>query len=507
MVETGSEPGKGETEDIEPGVSRSWRLAGRIVRVAIVMAVIGLFALLILKNVAPFGANVEYNIDFGDWGKGRPSPLTPATVIGSGEDGIPYELFEVKMTTDLVTFELDVPYDDIDTAEVTIRYKGDPGELLMGLTNKPNTPYLYKPIHNSSLNRLPWDVVTEGPLSLFQKSGRYASVEDLIANPPLPAAGEPDYPRAAEYYYEIPQPMPEIDPSRVLAETEIGASLRGQHSFHSYVDGGPVEVKLTKVELNRREGPDPLDVILYRGDEPIWADTIPDDGDEGTGGVLSTPREAGFVLEGLEAGVYRVDLVCGDDVVIEDLRSRQGYMSFMDGLYLADHELYGLGPSGSSAIFTNAQELSVYTEHVEAFQTLTSDDGSSLVIEKTARKYLWWFQPGLHEIRTEVGGIVLMSPGSSFSFTRESFFDPFPLKVEAYNEALLTTDIEYILGEYSVPTKDGEWLSRDLYFDLRGMEIEDGRLRFALLSPALQQQGGEIVLGSINIVLKKESGL
>lgn len=500
----GTVPRTGKVESRQPG-SPGWRMAERIAKIVIVLAVIVFFSVLIFKNVAPYGARVEYTIIFGEGGKGQPAPLTPSTALGNGEDGSFYELPEVKMTTDLVTFDLETPYDDLDTAEVSIRYKGNPSELLMGVTEKPDKPYLYKPVHNRSLNDLPWDVVAEGPLTLFQKSVDYASIGEFIAQPPLPAPGEPDYVRVAEYYYEIPQPMPDIDTSRTDAGTRVAVPLRGAHSFYIYIDGTG-EVALNKVELNRSEGPDPLEIVLYRDTQPVWATNIPDDGEESANGVMSASTETGFVLEGLEAGVYRVDLVCDDDVLIEDLASAQGYVSFIDKVSIADSELYGLAPSQPVIVYSNAQELNVYTDHPEAFQVLTAEDGSTLVVDEVDRSKLWFFQPGLHEIRMDAGGLTLASKGSCFAFTQEAFFDPFPLKVEEYSETLLLTDIAYIVGEYSIPSEDGDWLTRDLYFDLRGMEIEDGRLRFSLLSPALQQKGGQIVLGSITISLKEGDG-
>ena len=505
MSETENTPSPGYGRDKDTSYPRGWLAAGRIVKVAIVLAVVVFFAVLICKNVAPFGATVEYTIEFGEGGKDEPAPLTPSTALGIGDDGSIYEVPEVKMTTDLVTFELETPYDDFDFAEVSIEYRGEPDELLMGVTDSPNEPYIYKPVHNSSLNDLPWGVLTEGPLTLFQKSGEYASVEEFISRPPLAAPGEADYACVAEYYYELPQPVPDIDILRAEAGTDIGTTLRGDHSLYIYVDG-TAELQLTKVEINLDDGPDPLDIILYRGNEPVWATAAPDDGDESSDGMISAPLETGFVLEGLESGIYRVDLVCGDDVLIAGLRSAQGYLSFAGRISIADSELYGLGPSRRVTTYTEAQELNVYTDHIEAFQSLTADDESSLIVDEIKRSRLWILSPGLHEISMESGGLTLTSKESFFSFTRESYFDPFPLKVEKYDEALLLTDLEYVLGEYTIPSEDRGWLSRDLYFDLSGMDIKDGKIRFSLLSPGLQQKGGQIILSSLTVRLEKEGG-
>jgi hypothetical protein len=486
-----------------PSTPPAWRTARRVARVAIVLAVIVFFVVLIFKNVAPFGATVRYDINLGDRGRALPSPLTPSTALGRDGDGSIYEVSEVKMTTDTVTFELKVPYESFDSAEIAIAYRGDPPELLFGMAGNAEDPYLPKPVHNRSLNNLQWDRQEDGPLTLYQKKGDYGSVGEFIAEPPLPAPGEPDYARVAQYYYEIAQPLPQVDRSRIDAGSTVASALLGPHTFCLYVGQQPLQVSLTKVELNRSEGSDPLDVIIYRGTEPVWATSVPDDGDEGEGGVLAAPREVDFTVEGLAEGVYSVDLVCGEDVVIENISSAQGYMSFLDEVYLADEELYDLGPPRPATVFTDARELSVYTSDEESFQTITADGEVSLDLDRAGRKALLSLPPGINEVRTEKGGVALMSAESVFSFSRESFFVPFPLKVVPYGEIVLLTDIEYIIADYTVPAADGDWRTRTLYFDLRGMKIEDDVLRCALFCPGLQQRGGEIVLGDISIELKK----
>lgn len=475
-------------------------------RAAIVLAVIVFFVVLTLKNVAPFGATVEYHIDLQDKGGSLPSPLTPSTALGTDESGSVYGLPEVKMTADMVTFELRAPYDRFDTAVVDIEYRGDPPELLFGVAGKKESPYLLKPIHSRSLNNLQWDRLEDGPLTLYQKRGDYGTVEEFITDPPLPGLDEPDYARIAEYYFEMPQPLPEVDPARIDAGSVVASALLGPHTFCLYVGSQPLQVALTKVELNRSEGPDPLEVIVYRGTEPVWATAVPDDGDEGESGVLSVPQAVEFALEGLEEGVYTVELVCGEDVVLEDISSSQGYLSFIEQVYMADTDLYGLGPSLPATVFTDAQELNVYTKRSDSFQTLVADDGGSLTVDEAGRKFLWSLPAGLNEIRTEKGGIAVTSVDGVFSFSREAFFVPFPLKVVKYGEILLLTDIEYIIGEYAIPAKEGEWQRRELYFNLSDMEIEDKILRCALVCPGLKQRGGGVVLGAIDIRLDKGNG-
>lgn len=128
----------------------------------------------------------------------------------------------------------------------------------------------------------------------------------------------------------------------------------------------------------------------------------------------------------------------------------------------------------------------------------------SLTLEEEKKKYLLDLPPGLNEVKIDKGGVVLSSKGNFFSFSKESFFNPFPLKLEEYNEALLSTDLSYIVTSYSMPVSEGDWLVKELKFNLDGMEIVDGKLNCVLLAPNLSKMDGEITLGSIDIVLKKD---
>jgi hypothetical protein len=484
-----------------------WRAARHVARAVIVLAVIAFFTVLVFKNVAPFGATVEYQIDLQEGGnKALPSPITPSAELGVSGNGVEYQVPETKMTVDMLTFDLEVPYTDLDTAEVQVQYRGDPSELLFGVRGGPESQYAYMPVHNKSLNQLNWDRIEGDQVTLFERSRDYETVDDFIAAPPMPSPTEPDYARIASYHYEVPQPRPDIDSSKVDAGTAIDATLRGPHKFYIYVGNKPLQISLIKQELNWDEGPDPLDIQVFSSEELIWATNVPDDGDERESRAISAPRKVEFTLPGLSEGVYRVDLLCNEDVVIEGLSTSQRYLSFIDGVFIADHELYELGPSKPVAVYTNAQELNAWTWHPEAFQTLNANGNQSLTVDKEGQKFLWNLSPGLNEIRTEMGDIILLSKGSSFSFSRDSFFDPFPVKLVAYNESLLFTDIRYIIAAYSVPEAEGEWLTQKIAFDLRDVEIVDNKLRCALLAPNLAQKDGEIVLGSIDIILQKDGG-
>ena len=359
------------------------------------------------------------------------------------------------------------------------------------------------PVNNSTLNGLAWNRLEGSGLVLYQKGSEYASVEGFLADPPLSPPGEPKYPRVATYYCDMPQPEPEVDPARVDEGTAIASSLLGYQTLFTYVGEKPLHISLVKRELNRLAGKDGLDVQVLKGDELVWATNVPDDKDEGESWAVSAPQEVDFSLPGLESGVYMIRLLCGDDVVIENLRSDQEYLCVADQVTLADHELFGLGASRPSTLFTDAEDLEVWTKYPEAFQAVDAGGAASVSVDEEGIKSLLPLSPGIKEVHTEMGGITLRSKGSFFSFSRESLFDPQPVKTEEYSEATLSTDISFILTSYASPRKEGDWSVQEFVLDLTGMEFAGGKLKCSLLAPNLSRSQGEIVLGSIDITLEK----
>lgn len=486
-----------------------WRRARFAVTMLITLAVIVLFLVLIFKNVAPFGASVEYHIDLetGVGDKALPSPLEPSAALGVDENGVAYQVPQSMMTSDLLTFELEIPYENFDTAELTIRYQGDPEEFLFGLRGDKESEYRYKPIHNRSLNELDWFNTEDAGITLWERQEDYASVEEFISDPLVTSSEdgqEAGRALVASYYYEVEQPYPEIDASGIDSGTRVGSLLRGLHVFYTVVGVEPLSFSFDKRELNWKEGPDPLGVFVYSGSELIWSTSIPDDGDEFESGVISPAVEFDLTLPDLPEGVYRIELFCDTDVIIENLRATQGYLSFVDKIFVADHELYEIAPSRPQTVFTNAEALYVWTWHPEAYQTIGVDGEEEIVMEEAGIKTFALLPYGVKELRMEMGDLSFLSKESSFAFSRASFFDPYPVKVKEYSREILYSDIEYVIADYTVPDEEGEWLTRKLTFDLEDMEIEDNKLRCTLWAPNLAVLDGEIVLGSLDIKLQKD---
>lgn len=472
---------------------------------AILAVVVSFFLVLAVKNIAPFGATIEYHIDLDkSGGRSLPSPLVPSSFLGVDESGAVYQVPQTLMKSDVVTFDLKTPYRNLKSAEVKIRFRGDPPELLMGIRGDPSSKYVFLPVNNRSLNKLGWNRLEDEGITLFQKEAKYSDLKQFLSHPPMPGNNEVENPTIATYYFDMPQPHPALDPNRIDSGSEVKVPLTGNIVFYTYVDKKPLRVSFDKRETNSEIGFDDVFINVYKDSTLVWGTRIPDDGDDRANGISSEPKVVDFAIPNLVEGVYRVELISNKDVIVENLRTDQGYLVFADEINLVNLESFGLGPSKPISVFTNTDELYAWTENRESIHTTVSGGNMSLTLEEEKKKYLLDLPPGLNEVKIDKGGVVLSSKGNFFSFSKESFFNPFPLKLEEYNEALLSTDLSYIVTSYSMPVSEGDWLVKELKFNLDGMEIVDGKLNCVLLAPNLSKMDGEITLGSIDIVLKKD---
>jgi len=65
-------------------------------------------------------------------------------------------------------------------------------------------------------------------------------------------------------------------------------------------------------------------------------------------------------------------------------------------------------------------------------------------------------------------------------------------------------DFQYYFKNVIPTRREGEWLTSEVDFNLANAYIKDNKLKFALSSPYLDEQEGEIKINSIKVILEKE---
>jgi len=485
-------------------------LIKHMVKVIIFSAAAVLLGILLYKNIAPFGAVVTYKVDLKQNPEyfTVPAPLTPSAALGKGKNGAYYQIPQQKMITDQVTFDLKVTYEKFATAEVKVKYQGDPEEFLVGVQSFSSEQLITMPLYNKSLNELSWDKVEGGRLTFFQRTKKFNTVAGFIATPrAFPRSKETNEKtaRITTYYCDFAQQY-DIDMDTINDGTVVEASLRGPHSFYTYVKDESLKLILTKQDINWYEGPDPLDINIYSGDRLIYSQSIPDDGDVSKNGKPLEPQRVEVNVPNLKEGVYKIVLDCGCDVIIKNIASRQKYLCFERKLFLANHKMYKMGPTKSNIVYTNGKELTAETCHFMALQVLQVNDNQEMVVSEMHEEFSMNLSKDINKIKSEKSDVILNVEDGYFAFSKDSLFDPFPIKVVPYSKDLVLTNIDYILTDYTIPQKEKGWLVNTAVIDLSHMKAKDNKLNFVLYAPGLVKRGEEIVLGSIEITLKK-SGL
>lgn len=487
--------------------------ARRTVRIVLIAAAAVFVAVLVFWNLAPFGATVMYKTDFFTSSQEVKieRPFTTSTVASEDGNGGVCQVPRLKMTTDQVIFAVSTPYETLDDVELKIEYEGDPEELLLGLLYPDEGVYSYRPIHNRILNRLSWERLESGDLALYEKEKTYESVSGFLGAIPDFAGNKDGRPGTAitTYYYSIDQPINEsINVGDVNGGTRIDSTLRGPHSCYVYVKDEPLKLTFAKQELNSLDGEDPLSIIVYDGDDRVYLESVEDDGDVSANKIASEPKEITVEVPDLEEGAYRVELACNHDVLIKELASRQRYLSFEGSLFLADHMLYQVGPGKSTDLYTDSEQVEFEVWHQEALQTVVINGAQPVVLDMLGIKVDVEIETPTepNTIAVEESSIIIRAPDGYFAFSRESLFDPFPVETREFNRYFNTINCDYIIAGYRLPEVDGNLYTQVINFDLRQFKPKGKELKFMLSAPGLKQSGKEIVIDSMEIVIRKSAG-
>lgn len=474
------------------------------------LAVLSVLLVLVYVNVSPFGAEVVLRLTPSHECRQvrfSQSFTTSAELLGDGEGGT-FQIPRLKMTTDEVTFDLQVPYKSFSTMEAKIRYKGDPEELKIGVLKKQaRAGYRYGPIHNRSLNRLEWDRLTAHGVTLYQKNPVYAGVGEFLQDLPSLVAGQlraENRTRVASYFYEPAQPAPVADMSGAGKSTTVDCTFRGEHVFYFYTPDGNAHFSFEKLDLNDSKGPD--DLCIYLSDtagKKYPSLFVPDDGDESDTRVPSSPRRVEWSPQGLQPGAYRLSFSCENDVLFRKVKSSNKYFCSADRVFLADNSIYRVGPSKPAVLYSDATDLTVQVWNPEAVQTVTVNDSITMPLTRPSTPIRTMLAPGMKTIKTETGSIILDAPGSFFAFKEGSLFDPLPLKTLDYRRRHSPSTYDYVVTGYRRPRERGGWLEQSVSLDIEECGPIDNVASFSILAPGLAAEKREVVIDLLEITLKR----
>jgi hypothetical protein len=467
------------------------RIASPILAAASAVAVV---VWLVWQNLVPSGVFMEH------WRPDSPSaligPIVPESrllPLAIADDGTPYR----SMVDEPVNFDVRLP-SGFETATITAVVNSAPTIVeLGGLASRETWTNDLRAGWNAILDKLDWPVIRENGLALYQRTSKFKSIADFLAD--MPSAGVATYRADATALIRLPNYAP------LFGERNFTTAFRGAASIKVYLQNESLDLRFRAQEVNRHVGPDGFTATATLAGERIARAVYVDDGNEAADGKLSGISDLKLYTEKPLTGIVRIDLPAGDDVVFRETITKQQKFVFVNRFYAADNVGYLKDPAVFTLV-TNGRRLYATTAHPEAFQALTVGS-SKLTVDDLNKPFTISTaeavrKDGVAVIASPYGDIRLETAGL-FAFDKDAFFNPDPQPL-TWETDLDKDGIDYILTSYAPPTKDGEWRTISATFDLSKLSIVSRAANFTLSAPGLALQQKELRIASIDAVLQRQ---
>ncbi|MFA6304861.1 MAG: hypothetical protein WCV73_00035 [Patescibacteria group bacterium] len=470
----------------------------KITRVIIIIAPFVILGILIKKDLVLSG-HLEFTYNFK-----HDSPaltnLFPANRLSPiyqvKGNGVAWQ----QILQEPVYFETRIPQ-KFATATLEITYQNTTQPLVqVGLRNSGDDEWNYdfKPLENQLLDNLPWFKMVSEQGTIWQKEKKFLTREQFLAN-------VNSLSNIAAINYKLPRKffLPNYRPQNV--DNFLNKTLRGKHSFYTYIKNEALDFSFIIQDINRTKGPDPILINVYNElGQKINQIKLEDDGHVGNLVGASIPRTVKAKMAGLPEGVYRLELVINDDIFIRQIKTKQQYLTFINSLYLGDSVEYSDGFTDlkyqPTAIYSTMPRLGFYTSHPAGLQTIGINNNQSVVLDKTHQNYFITAQQSPVYIYSPKNDLKIFGQGL-MAFSQEMFFNP-----EIYNlkDLTLTPDIDYIISDYQTPVNVNGFKTGQVTFSLANAAVLNRKLRFAISAPELNTNHQPITLQSIKVIFDRE---
>lgn len=449
---------------------RELLLHGVIVAVPFVLAFV-----LVLHRLAPSGV---FTVEAGTLER---SPyinrILPAE--RAPEDGNAVLLIE-----DPAYFTVDIPEGGYSSVDVSLEFEESEQTVfeLGALMDVYANSYDLRALASRTIDESDWTVLRDKERMLLDRNGTYASIASFMADPP-------DRTEIATYHDELDVPYRDAA-YRLLGSTQsIDVSLRGYHSFATYIRDETLDVTLAYMDMNRTEGADAGALRVWNEAHEVVAETrIADDGitsdaQENSG----VPVYTRVTAAGLPEGVYTVELSGTSDIFWRRITTPQRYVTFVNQVYIADD--VGYRAARSTPFVTTAKHLTVETLHADSPQAIVVGSATISLPQSHEKVQYDVTDPGLVAASSPTGDVRITGAGL-FAFSRETFFNPYPVRLTAYTD-LDAEGVNYVLATYTPPeTVDEGVYQATATFDLMRVRQADNTVKFTLSAPGIADTDG-----------------
>ncbi|PIX61991.1 hypothetical protein CO057_03290 [Candidatus Uhrbacteria bacterium CG_4_9_14_0_2_um_filter_41_50] len=465
----------------------------RLAQLIIVLIPVTLFVWLLVIDIAPGG---EFIV--------RHEVAEKSAYINSilPEDrtfGIQYNADGDAFTTiinDPVYFSVQLPNTEFDQIEVELEFANGGQSIieLGGLVDIFSEGYDLQPIHNLIIENSEWTRIEDSGVVLLQRVSNFLSIDNFLLN-------LPDRSEIATYQFDLENAYRISNYSALGYQQTFDVSLRGYHKYQTYIKNENFNLELTYMDMNRTIGSDGGVIRVWNESDQVMFETeFKDDGNE-TDNQISSKQSIVIDKSGWPEGVYSVELSGTSDIFWRQIKTSQRYLTFVNKLYLGDDIGY-LADSKSTSFYTNSKNLSLETYHADATQRVTLG-ADEVKIPYSHEKVTHTVEDaGVVYGHTPAGDVKITGDGK-FSLSANSFFDPDPVKLNAFTN-LDALGVNYIIAEYPGVTDGGDWKTANATFDIAELYKFDNSIKFIISLPAITTLQETVDVHAINVIFKKD---
>lgn len=428
------------------------------------------------------------------------SPLLPWDEVGEVEIE---ESCIQPLYGSLMTFDVKAPR-WFEKAKLELEF--DPKDqpvMDLGLRRRDLITVDTRPVFASLLEDPAWQVSEKDGIKFFQKEKTYTDLLDFLEDPQALRTKS-----IGTFHYSLPIPdlLPNYQP-RPDHRIVINKTLRGSHRFSVYLKDEPLDLTITKQDLNAYAGRDPLLIKISLYDQPVDTMVIEDDGVELGGGTMKGPLQVSTIFkEGLPEGPYQIELMSNDDVLIRSIDSGHHLLVFHDRLFLADNLEYLPNldvATQPTTLMTNASTLLFSTSHPNGFQTMTIGD-RAYALDRVNDFVRVDGLRGSSMVAIPKNDVVVEGRGV-YAFHSDQWFLPVPENVLPLSVDSTPTygTIDYAVARYPLPERVGRNLRSTHTFDLKPYLSDDYQFRVMMMFPGIDERKGRVNLNRIRVTLTK----
>jgi hypothetical protein len=384
------------------------------------------------------------------------------------------------------------PHRSFETVEAEVWFKnhGVPIVELGGLANEQPEVYDLHPLQNLMIDKSSWLRLEEDGLVLLQRTPTYASVNDFLSHPP--PRGE-----VATYQYTLTTPyrLEAYEPTYVSQSLDL--SLRGSHEFKTYVKNETLSLDFAYMDMNRDEGADGINVVVFAEDGRLVGEArADDDGNVGDDQKATGLRHVILSVPQLPEGVYKVEWRVSRDIFLRTLTTSQSKLVFVNSLFLGDE--VGYRETASPLTFwTEGKALAFSTRHAQGVQDVRIGALSLSVSEPYKRFSAESMEEGILPVTSPRRDMEIQTD-AHVAFAIDMYFNPDPVRLR-YNTDLDRLGVNYMIAEYSSPEVMGDWMVAHVTFDVDSLVLKDKTWKFVFSVSGVSETQTSLDVGRIRM--------